>query len=106
MQLRITTFSLLSPPRESADGVKQLAEFTLEGGPLIAKSFRLASDATGRFFLLPPPTRFTRDRVILRRSPERDQIMADALALLRAFRARSADMPLATASDDPETGTS
>ncbi len=105
MQPRIVGFRLLNPAREIGGGTL-LATMSVEFGCLIIAGARLVLDLQNRPFLQMPQFRHSADRIVLRRGQERDELLADALHKLRAFAARPAALPLATASDDPETGTS
>jgi hypothetical protein len=105
MSARIVGFRLPDPPRvpHPSGDVPPVAILAIEVGPLIICGVRLHLDPDGTLRLRTPRMRASRDRVVLRRGAEQEEILRQAAAMLAeiipAFPAAS---PLATASDTTE----
>ena len=92
----IVAFRLADCPRDISEGVS--ATMTIEHGPWVLAGMRLCQNPRGLFFLKPPRTRNSSDRLVLRSGPERDLILSKAIATLLALEPhRTAAPPLATA---------
>ena len=97
---RITGFRY---PPAAPGTVAPLAILTVEYGPLLIAGVRLFLSSDGVLSLAPPRLRAMHDRIVFRKGPERQALLAQAHQMFAGIiESRTAALPVATA-PEPES---